>query len=93
MGTGGVGVAPEPLQRMVEEQALAAVAATDLVTTVSAALARRFQSALGLVLHAPPFADNRLRMTLVCSHVRAADPFLAWFRTLVREVALTVLPA
>ncbi|MEI9992730.1 MAG: LysR substrate-binding domain-containing protein [Rhizomicrobium sp.] len=69
--------------------ALAAVAATDLVTTLSAALARRFALALGLVLRKPPFSDIRLQMTLVCSHVRAADPFLVWFRSLVREVART----
>jgi hypothetical protein len=58
-----------------------------MVTTVSAALARRFASSLRLVLHPPPFGDNQLTMTLVCSHVRATDPFLAWFRTLVRDVA------
>ena len=67
--------------------ALAAVASTDLVTTVSATLARRFAGALGLVLQTPPFGETRLPMTLVCSHIRAADPFLGWFRTLVREVA------
>lgn len=67
--------------------ALAAVAATDMVTTVSAALARRFAAVFGLVLHEPPFARTLLRTTLVCSHVRSADPFLAWFRALVREVA------
>ena len=67
--------------------ALAAVAATDLVTTLSAALARRFAAAFGLVLKTPPFGDTKLQMTLVCSHVRASDPFLAWFRDLVREVA------
>ncbi len=67
--------------------ALATVAETDMVTTVSAALAKRFATPLGLVLHDPPFAQTRLQTTLVCSHVRAADPFLVWFRALVREVA------
>jgi DNA-binding transcriptional LysR family regulator len=67
--------------------ALATVASTDLVTTVSAAMARRFATAFGLVLQPPPFADTRLTTTLVCSHVRAADPFLIWFRGLVREIA------
>lgn len=67
--------------------ALAAVAVTDMVTTVSAALARRFAAVFGLVLHEPPFARTLLRTTLVCSYVRSADPFLAWFRALVREVA------
>ena len=75
--------------------ALAAVAATDMVTTVSAALACRFAAVLGLVLRDPPFAQTRLQTTLVCSHVRSADPFLAWFRSVVREVALvaTARPA
>lgn len=71
--------------------ALAAIAGTDLVTTLSAALARRLAPAFDLVLQAPPFADTRLRPTLVCSHIRAADPFLVWFRTLVREVAREVM--
>ena len=66
--------------------ALAAVAASDMVTTVSAALARRFADTLGLRLHKPPFGETQLTTTLVCSHVRAADPFLAWFRAVVREV-------
>ena len=71
--------------------ALAAVASTDLVTTVSATLARRFAPVFGLVLQTPPFGETRLQMTLVCSHVRAADPFLGWFRTVVREVALACM--
>jgi len=73
--------------------ALAAVAATDMVTTLSAALARRFAPSLGLVLHAPPFGETVLRTTLVCSHIRAADPLLAWFRTVVRDVASVSLRA
>jgi DNA-binding transcriptional LysR family regulator len=67
--------------------ALAAVAATDMVTTVSAAMTRRLAAVFDLVLREPPFADPRLQTTLVCSHVRAADPFLVWFRALVRDVA------
>jgi DNA-binding transcriptional LysR family regulator len=67
--------------------ALAAVGATDMVTTMSAALAARFAPALGLRLQAPPFAETGLEMTLVSSHIRASDPFLAWFRDLVRQVA------
>ena len=69
--------------------ALAVVASTDMVTTMSAAFARRFAPTLGLVLHVPPFDETRLDVTLIYSHIRAEDPFLAWFRTLVREVALT----
>jgi DNA-binding transcriptional LysR family regulator len=71
--------------------ALSAVGASDMVTTLSAALARRFAPTFGLVLHKPPFGDIRLRMTLICSHIRAADPFLGWFRTVVREVAAATL--
>jgi len=67
--------------------ALAAVSATDMVTTMSAALAGRLSSALGLRLQSPPFAEAGLEMTLVSSHIRASDPFLAWFRDLVRQVA------
>jgi len=68
--------------------ALAAVAASDMVTTVSAALARTFAATFDLVLQPPPFGETALPATLVCSHVRAADPFLVWFRRLVREVAV-----
>ena len=73
--------------------ALAAVAASDMVTTVWASFARRFASALDLVLLEPPFGDTRAELTLVSSHVRATDPFLAWFRALVRDVARTSMEA
>lgn len=68
--------------------ALATVAASDLVTTLSAALARRFATAFDLVLQDPPFGETRFQTTLVTSHVRASDPLLVWFRGLVREVAV-----
>ncbi len=67
--------------------ALAAVAATDMVTTLSAALARRFASSLGLVLRDAPLGETRIETTLVCSHIRSADSFYVWFRALVRDVA------
>jgi DNA-binding transcriptional LysR family regulator len=70
--------------------ALAAVSATDMVTTMSAALAERLAPAFGLRLQTPPFAETGLEMTLVCSHIRASDPFLAWFRDVVRQVAREV---
>ncbi len=73
--------------------ALAVVAATDLVTTVSAALARRLAVPFDLALQPPPFGEMLLQSTLVCSHVRAGDPFLAWFRTVVRDVATTCMAA
>jgi len=69
--------------------ALAAVAATDMVTTISSTLARRFAPAMGLVLREAPLGETRFQTTLVCSHIRAADPFTAWFRALVREAART----
>jgi len=68
--------------------ALAAVAETDMVTTLSASLAARFAAVFDLATQEPPFGETRLAMTLVCSHIRAADPFLGWFRALVRTVAL-----
>jgi DNA-binding transcriptional LysR family regulator len=67
--------------------ALATVAATDMVTTLSGALTRRFARDFGLVLRDPPFDATQLSMTLVSSHVGATDPLLIWFRALVREVA------
>ena len=67
--------------------ALATVAGTDMVTTLSAALARRFAAEFQLHLQPPPIGERRLRMTLICSLVRASDPFLIWFRSLVREAA------
>ena len=67
--------------------ALAAVAATDMVTTISEAFARRFAGAFDLVVRPPPFANADLRMTLVWSHVRANDPILVWFRERLREIA------
>lgn len=74
--------------------ALATVAETDMVTTISAQLARRFASALGLVLQEPPFSPRHLhlRVTLICSHIRATDPFLGWFKTVVREVGVNDPP-
>jgi DNA-binding transcriptional LysR family regulator len=67
--------------------ALATVAATDLVTTISETFARRFADPLGLVIKPAPFAAANLPMILVWSHVRAHDPLLLWFRGLVAEVA------
>ncbi len=66
--------------------AVAAVAASDLVTTISAAFARRFAGALDLVLRAPPF-DDALDMTIVGMKLRAADPAMQWFRRVLREEA------
>ncbi|MDR3376413.1 MAG: LysR family transcriptional regulator [Ancalomicrobiaceae bacterium] len=70
--------------------AAAAVAASDLVTTISATFAARLADTFGLILKRPPFANIELPMTLVWSHLRDRDPVLVWFRGLVRRVAATV---
>ncbi len=66
--------------------AIAAVAASDLVTTLSATFARKFAGAFGLVLRKPPF-DDTLDLTVVSLRLRAADPTMRWFRGVLREVA------
>ncbi len=65
---------------------VAAVAASDLVTTISAAFAGRFAESLDLVLKPPPF-DDTLDMTAVMTRLRAADPALQWFTKVLREEA------
>ncbi len=67
--------------------ALAAVAATDMITTISRALAQRFAGDFGLVLRDPPFDGAAFQMTFVAAASRAGDPVLAWFSALTREVA------
>lgn len=67
--------------------ALAAVSETDMVTTISRVFARRFVDAFGLIMKEPPLPNLDLDLTVVWSHVRAADPVLAWVRTLICEIA------
>lgn len=67
--------------------ALAAVAATDMVTTVSRTFTQRFANMFRLALHDPPFDDNDMTVTLVWSHLRANDPLLAWLRGVIRDIA------
>jgi DNA-binding transcriptional LysR family regulator len=67
--------------------ALAAVAATDMVTTISENFARRFALPFDLVLKPPPFAAASLQITVVWSHLRNGDALLAWFRALLAEVS------
>jgi DNA-binding transcriptional LysR family regulator len=67
--------------------ALACVAATDMVTTLSATFARRFADHFGLLLLKPPFEKTALPMTLVSSQIRTTDPLLKWFCALVRNEA------
>ena len=70
--------------------ALAAVAATDMVTTISQTLAQRFAGEFNLIVRAPPFDDEGMQLTLVAAAARASDPALKWFCALVREVAREV---
>jgi DNA-binding transcriptional LysR family regulator len=65
--------------------ALQAVAASDCVTTLSEAFARRHAATLDLVVREPPFADAAFGVTLVCHERLAADPLLVWLTTLLRE--------
>jgi DNA-binding transcriptional LysR family regulator len=67
--------------------ALAAVAGTDMVTTLSRAFAERFARAFNLVLREPPLPDTEMIVTLVWSHPRANDPLLTWLRGVIRDVA------
>jgi DNA-binding transcriptional LysR family regulator len=71
--------------------ALAVVGASDLVTTMSRAVARRYADAFGLELRPPPFGRMAYDMTLVWTAVRAADPLLGWFRGVVRDAAREAL--
>jgi len=74
--------------------ALAIVAATDCVTTISRALAARFAQAFDLRL-APPPADipADLDLSIVWSLARGADPVLAWLRDLIIATASEMLAA
>jgi DNA-binding transcriptional LysR family regulator len=67
--------------------ALAAVSATDMATTISRVFAERFADQFGLVLKEPPLPNVDLDLTVVWSHVRAADPVLAWLRTVIQHIA------
>jgi DNA-binding transcriptional LysR family regulator len=67
--------------------ALAAVGATDCVTTLSATLARRFADAFNLELHEPPLRAPAFQTTMAYSAARANDPGLAWLRARLREAA------
>jgi DNA-binding transcriptional LysR family regulator len=67
--------------------ALAAVGGTDMATTMSRVFASRFADEFGLVLKEPPLPNVELELTVVWSHVRAADPVLAWVRGVMKDVA------
>ena len=67
--------------------ALATVAATDMVTTISESFARRLAPLFHLIIKPAPFPAAALPLTLVWSHVHEHDPLLAWFRGIVKGVA------
>jgi DNA-binding transcriptional LysR family regulator len=67
--------------------ALTAVSATDMVTTISRALAQRFAESLGLTLREPPIEQAELTLTLVWSQLRTGDRFLDWMRDVIRDAA------
>lgn len=66
--------------------AIAAVAQTDMVTTIGRVFAERFADQFGLILKEPPLPVVNLETTIVWSRVRASDPVLAWLRGVIREV-------
>ncbi|WP_034996860.1 LysR family transcriptional regulator [Beijerinckia mobilis] len=70
--------------------ALAIVATTDYLTTLSEALTRHFADLFDLVMRPSPLITEPLVVTLVWDRIRSTDPTLVWFRELVRDVAATV---
>ena len=58
--------------------ALAAVAKTDLVITLSRSLAQRFAAMFDLVLRDPPIKDPGYTQTLVWLQARGHDPLMQW---------------
>ena len=70
--------------------ALAVVAATDCMTTLSQALTVRLADAFGLSMRPSPLFADPLAITLVWDRLRSADPLLIWFREMVREVAAAI---
>lgn len=71
--------------------ALTAVAQTNLVTTLSRALATNFASQYDLIMKEPPLPEIDLELTLVWTRLRDTDPVLAWLRSQIREVAAETL--
>jgi hypothetical protein len=71
--------------------ALAAVSASDAVTTISRAFAERFAEYFALQLRDPPIPNMMMTTTLVTSSIRARDPLLLWMVERVRDVADDVM--
>jgi DNA-binding transcriptional LysR family regulator len=70
--------------------ALATVAATDAVTTISQTFARRFETHYDLILKPPPFAQPDFDIKLIWWHIQTNDPVLSWFRAVVCDIAREV---
>lgn len=67
--------------------ALAAVAASDMVATVSETYARQFAAFHNLHITRPPFDTVEFELCLVWAHTRSGDPLLAWLIDLIKKVA------
>src|SRR5262249_26170241 len=67
--------------------ALATVAATDMVTTISESFARHMAPLFDLVIKPVPFAASTLAVVLGRSPVREHDPLHIWFRGIVKDAA------
>jgi DNA-binding transcriptional LysR family regulator len=67
--------------------ALAAVAQSDAVTTISRHFAEAFQNLFDLEIRDPPLPRFEMVTTLVTASVRASDPALLWLVECVRKVA------
>jgi len=86
-------LAAEGLQRRIAFTAphfmavLAAVASSDLVTTMSRSLAQHFAATFDLILREPPLADPDFTTTLVWSQARDRDPLMYWLRGVMVEAA------
>jgi len=70
--------------------ALAIVAQTDLVTTISGAFARRFAPDFDLICQPSPVLADPMILTLVWNQLRTADPACRWFRGVLRQAAADI---
>jgi hypothetical protein len=57
---------------------------------VSRAFAQAFATQFDLRLADPPFEETGLELTLLWNGQRGADPFLDWFRGVIRDAAAEV---
>jgi hypothetical protein len=59
---------------------------TDLVSLIAERIARRYASALSLMLFEPPISLPEFTIDVLTSAARSADPALAWLREQVVHV-------